>query len=160
MLEHSRVSLRSLAPLLAASLLVWLYGVLASGNSIMAQSGPTRASLDVFSADLLAGSYSSVVIEPDRITATSASNRATVEIDLPQGMGTNWNFVQWVLENRGRASVSCSTPSNLLTQILVPLIPWVLIFGFVWFVLFRQLRRNNASQRPVPVVIANPAERT
>ena len=30
--------------------------------------------------------------------------------------------------------------SNLLMNILLPLVPWLLIFGFVWFFVFRQLR--------------------
>ncbi|HET6248981.1 MAG TPA: YcxB family protein [Tepidisphaeraceae bacterium] len=41
------------------------------------------------------------------------------------------------------------TPSpasgGLFSQMIVPLIPWVLIFGFVWFFVVRQLRARNTQ---------------
>ncbi|MCC6239963.1 MAG: ATP-dependent zinc metalloprotease FtsH [Phycisphaerales bacterium] len=35
--------------------------------------------------------------------------------------------------------------SNLFINILIPLIPWLLIFGFIWFFVFRQLRNSAGA---------------
>ena len=34
---------------------------------------------------------------------------------------------------------------NLLSTILIPLIPWLLIFAFIWFFVFRQLRNSAGA---------------
>jgi hypothetical protein len=40
----------------------------------------------------------------------------------------------------------------------VPLIPWLLIFGFIWFFVFRQLRMQGVrGQQPTPVYVVNSA---
>ena len=40
------------------------------------------------------------------------------------------------------------TPAqNWVYNILLPVIPWLLIFGFIWFFVFRQLRRSGAFPR-------------
>jgi ATP-dependent Zn protease len=59
-------------------------------------------------------------------------------------MGSNWDFVRWLLENsRGTATVEIRNANNVLVNILLPLIPWLLIFGFIWFFVFRQLRKTS-----------------
>jgi len=55
-----------------------------------------------------------------------------------------YSFLIWLLENRGKADILAENNQNLLVSILLPLIPWLLIFGFIWFFVFRQLR-NSAS---------------
>src|SRR5207247_1206744 len=48
-------------------------------------------------------------------------------------------------EAKDRAiAVKVENNTNLILQVLLPLIPWLLIFGFIWFFVFRQLR-NSAS---------------
>ena len=32
---------------------------------------------------------------------------------------------------------------NILTDILMPLLPWLLIFGFIWFFIFRKVMRQT-----------------
>jgi ATP-dependent Zn protease len=54
-----------------------------------------------------------------------------------------WQFTQWLLEHRGNAIVNVDNNANVLLDILVPLIPWLLIFGFIWFFVFRQLRHRQ-----------------
>lgn len=72
---------------------------------------------------------------------------------LPEGMGESWAFVEWVLATRGSAVVSVAeTPNSVLMNILLPLIPWLLIFSFIWFMVFRQLRKAGKNQ----VVITGP----
>ena len=46
--------------------------------------------------------------------------------------------------NPSGADIKAENSQNLLMNILIPLIPWLLVFGFIWFFVFRQLR-NSAS---------------
>ena len=58
---------------------------------------------------------------------------------------SNWDFTKWLLDNRGDADVTVDNNQNLLINMLLPLIPWVLIFGFIWFFVFRQLRNSAGA---------------
>src|SRR4051812_44747626 len=60
----------------------------------------------------------------------------------------NWPFMEWLLRNRGNAVINVENNHNLLVNIIVPLIPWVLIFGFIWFFVFRQLRKQSQPRIP------------
>jgi ATP-dependent Zn protease len=76
---------------------------------------------------------------------------------LPANTASNWQFTQWVLDNATGARVSADSGGSLLMNIVVPLIPWALIFGFIWFFVFRQLRGQSVrGQQPTPVYIVNP----
>jgi cell division protease FtsH len=61
-----------------------------------------------------------------------------------------------ILDKRGNAQVSFRNNQNLLLNILVPLIPWLLIFGFIWFLRLppapQQRRRGRHARqlRPQP----------
>jgi hypothetical protein len=39
--------------------------------------------------------------------------------------------------------------SSFLNHFVVPLIPWVLIFGFIWLFVFRQLRQSLWNKNPI-----------
>jgi ATP-dependent Zn protease len=69
----------------------------------------------------------------------------------PNGASGNWGFIEWVLAHRGSATVYIDSQPNILMQIVLPLIPWLLIFGFIWFFVFRQLRKGQAMRQPIPV---------
>jgi cell division protease FtsH len=59
--------------------------------------------------------------------------------------GTQSALLSYFLENREpRTDLAAENSQSILVSILVPLIPWLLIFGFIWFFVFRQLR-NSAS---------------
>ncbi len=58
---------------------------------------------------------------------------------------SNWDFTAWLLANRGEAEIKVDNNQNLLINMLLPLIPWVLIFGFIWFFVFRQLRNSAGA---------------
>ncbi len=64
---------------------------------------------------------------------------------LLTGISTNWEFLKWLEENRGSAAVKLRNSQNLVLQVLLPLIPWLLIFGFIWFFVFRQLRNSAGA---------------
>jgi len=73
---------------------------------------------------------------------------------LPPGAADSWAFMEWLLANRGGAVVSVEPQSaGVVANILLPVIPWLLIFGFIWFFVFRQLRHAGRGQQ---VVIAGP----
>ncbi len=41
--------------------------------------------------------------------------------------------------------ISLKESSTLFINVLLPLIPWLLIFGFIWFFVFRQLRNSGGA---------------
>ena len=121
---------------------------------------------------LLGGEVAEVIIEadeirgrftgPKNIRSISATGVVQFRSGLPNDMGSNWSFVNWVLENSRGAVVRVESRDNPLMNILLPLVPWLLIFAFIWFFVFRQLRRSAAQpaqQPPIPVVIVNPEDR-
>jgi ATP-dependent Zn protease len=73
---------------------------------------------------------------------------------LPSGMGADWEFVKWLLDKSGNtARVEVHSANNYVINILLPLIPWLLIFGFIWFFVFRNLRK---TARQAQCVITGP----
>jgi cell division protease FtsH len=64
---------------------------------------------------------------------------------LPAGSSQTWELTKYILDNRKNAEVNVENSPNLLLNILVPLIPWLLIFGFIWFFVFRQLRNSAGA---------------
>ena len=58
---------------------------------------------------------------------------------------SNWDFTAWLLDHRGTADVKVDNNQNLLINMLLPMIPWLLIFGFIWFFVFRQLRNSAGA---------------
>jgi ATP-dependent Zn protease len=101
---------------------------------------------------LTSGNVKRVDVEHDQLSGELAAPRSwdgkSVEAfrtTLPEGTTAQWNFTQWLLANRHDAIVNVRNQSNLVLNILVPLIPWVLIFGFIWFTVFRQLRSQQKA---------------
>jgi ATP-dependent Zn protease len=123
----------------------------------------TEISLSDFRNWLQAGAFAEVVIETDDLHGSFVSpmmikgvSVVRYRVTLPQGMGANWSFVQWVLDNGGGTTVRADTSQNVVMNLLVPLIPWILIFAFIWFFVFRQLRRSGTTpQAPLPVFVVN-----
>lgn len=87
--------------------------------------------------------------------------------ELPPGTTQQWSFMQWMLDHRNGASVRVENSNNLLVNLLLPLVPWLLIFVFIWYFVFRQLRRGGTVSvagvsipmgppNPIPVYIVNP----
>src|SRR3954470_6621018 len=60
---------------------------------------------------------------------------------LTPGLTSQWEFVDWLTKSKTN-KVSANNNNNLVLQFILPLIPWLLIFGFVWFFIFRQLRNS------------------
>ncbi|MEO6434361.1 MAG: AAA family ATPase, partial [Tepidisphaeraceae bacterium] len=75
----------------------------------------------------------------------SGANVQKFQTALPAGASNAWEMTRDVLVKRGNAKVTVENSPNLLLNILVPLIPWLLIFGFIWFFVFRQLRNSSGA---------------
>jgi len=45
----------------------------------------------------------------------------------------------------GRVIISSEPSGNLLMNVLITTLPWLLIFGIIWFLLFRQLRQTGGG---------------
>jgi ATP-dependent Zn protease len=122
-----------------------------------------------FRAQLLAQHVSKVTIVGDTlygsfgvpqpvVSSSGAIVKATrFRSELPVGTTGSWPFVEWLLDNQGPAVVSVETDSNnLWMQLVVPFIPWLLIFGFVYFMLWRFTRTQRAlREAPTKVILVN-----
>ena len=123
----------------------------------------TEIALSEFRGHLLAGNVTWVGIGDDRLFGelakpVSSGNEAIshFRLDLPTGTTGDWSFTSWLLENANGATIEADRSHSLLVSILVPLIPWLLIFGFIWFFVFRHQRNARQKTEPLPVVVMNP----
>ena len=76
--------------------------------------------------------------------------------NLPSGMSCDWNFVRWLLDKTGdTTTVDVRSTNNYVPNILLPLVPWVLIFGFIWLFVIRPLRPTRRTG-PAQILISGP----
>lgn len=101
-------------------------------------------SLSEFRSQLWAHKISDVNIDADELTGhmtTQAGATIAFRTQLPVGTSSNWAFTQWLLDNAGPAKIEVRNGTSTLMTILVPLLPWLLIFLGIWFFVFRKLRK-------------------
>jgi cell division protease FtsH len=65
--------------------------------------------------------------------------------EYPEGTFSNGTYLVDLMNKRGDTKVEAKNQSSLLMNILLPLVPWLLIFGFIWFFVFRQLRNSAGA---------------
>ena len=115
-----------------------------------------QISMNEFRDQLTEGKISKVIVDGDDITGTFAVAQAVpnqpngvtnFHTSVPSGASTQWQFSQWLLENAKphNVQVEAENNQNLLINLLLPLVPWLLIFGFIWFFVFRQLRNSGGA---------------
>jgi cell division protease FtsH len=84
----------------------------------------------------------------------AGANQRWFSTEYPQGTFSNTNYLADLRRLAGggdpkvafgEAKVDAKNQSNLLMNILLPLVPWLLIFGFIWFFVFRQLRNSAGA---------------
>ena len=133
----------------------FIFGTLCIVLFIMLQKGKGSAqTLDFsqFRAELTKGNVARYVMEGDEISGVLSKETeypgkgkvSKFRTEVPQG-GLSGAWGLWIATNTPEGTgVVVENSQNLLTAILVPLIPWLLIFGFIWFFIFRQLR-NSAN---------------
>jgi cell division protease FtsH len=125
--------------------------MLINRNSKNYQSIP----ISVFEADLAHGDVKSLVIDGDNITGEfnskltvpgSSVQVTNFQVTYPTGTFSGGsNALQHILDKSNGATVDARNDNNLLLNILLPLVPWLLIFGFIWFFVFRQLRNSAGA---------------
>ncbi|UCD30700.1 MAG: ATP-dependent zinc metalloprotease FtsH [Planctomycetota bacterium] len=62
------------------------------------------------------------------------------EVDMPPALSHDRKFVEYVREKCPEAQVDYDSNSGYFYQVLITIVPWILVFAFIWFFLFRQLR--------------------
>jgi ATP-dependent Zn protease len=121
--------------------------------------------LSELTTELSNGNVREVVVDGDTLRGhfvkppanrPSASAAGAFRVELPPTTSQSWVFVQWLLDHRMDAEVRVENNPNLLVNLVLPLVPWLLIFLFIWFFVFRQLRQSSAQPKPMPVYIINP----
>jgi cell division protease FtsH len=115
------------------------------------QGGTTEVAWSDFKEQLVANNVKAMRLDADEITgefntapATSNGN-VKFRTVLPQGVSSDFQFLNWLTQNRGMATITATNNQSLLLQVILPFIPWLLIFGFVWFFIFRQLRNSAGA---------------
>jgi len=94
----------------------------------------------------------SVIIEGDTIrgsfkASTQVSKSSTLVKDftceVPPGAAGGW-LGAWLLEKSHKTitPLEVKNDQNIWMGILLPMIPWLLIFGFIWWFIIRQLRNS------------------
>jgi cell division protease FtsH len=111
--------------------------------------------VSVFEADLSGGLVKSLVIDGDTVTG-EFNTKTTVpgssvpvtnfQVTYPTGTFSGGsNTLQHILDKSNGATVDARNDNNLLLTLVLPLVPWLLIFGFIWFFVFRQLRNSAGA---------------
>jgi len=68
--------------------------------------------------------------------------RTHFRVRLPDGTSADWALMERLLGHN--ASIEVDHVGDVADRVL-SLIPWVLVFGFVWFFVFRQMRKSQAA---------------
>jgi len=136
------------------ALAVMLFMLLNKGQSQYA-----GITIDEFESRLKSDRVRVVTVENDKLlgefnTAETIGDRgervAKFLVPLPKGASGDWDLMQWLLDNRHSATIRVENNPNWLLEVLIPLIPWLLIFGFIWFFVFRQLRKSQPATAGAP----------
>jgi len=112
--------------------------------------------LDQFMTNLKEGKVAQVTIEGDDIKGefTEALTIKTVptkvqkfRTELPANTLDTWQVVTWIYTNapKNATVIEIENTSNLLTQLLQVVAPWLLLIALAWFFIFRQLRNSAGA---------------
>ena len=121
-------------------------------------------SIGDFSRQLEQGHVSYVDIGSDQLVGefrgaqtVRDKNIEKFRVPLPTGSTADFGLVQWLIENGHGAGVGVDNDPGLLKNFIIPLVPWILIFFFIWFFVFRQLRKQTQTNeiKPWPVYIVS-----
>jgi len=112
---------------------------------------PNMLTIDQFYAHLENGSIGELVVKDNviagRMRTTTGQKVGTpreFEVSFPAKTLEDYAFIK-ALEKKARTtgtSLRYESSDNIFIQVLLPLVPWLLIFGFIWFFVFRQLRNT------------------
>jgi ATP-dependent Zn protease len=108
-----------------------------------------QISWDDFRDRLQANEISELSIYGDKINGTmksSAGPGAVFQTHIPNSTPSDSSPIDWVRNHAGAAKITVVTNSTVLTNILIPLLPWLVIFGLIWFFMYRKLRKQQRGQ--------------
>ena len=103
------------------------------------------------------GQVQSMEIDTDEVNGTFLQklqlpdvNGNTVAVDnfnvqLTPGESSDWRFHEYLRANAPSAAFRNVSNQNLLVNILLPFIPWLLVLAFLYVVIFRQLRNGGGA---------------
>jgi ATP-dependent Zn protease len=81
-----------------------------------------------------------------------------IRAELPPTTTQSWSFIESLIQHPTHPVVRVENNQNVLLNVLLPLVPWLLIFLFIWFVVFRQMRNRPAVPTAAPVYMVPPPE--
>ena len=107
-------------------------------------------SLSKFEDDLKHNKIASVSIQGDDIDgqyipANKTDQPEGFKTTVPTGTFQTTGYLRWIMDNRGNAEVGAENIQNIWLNILLPFVPWLLIFAVIYFFLFRQLRNSGGA---------------
>ncbi len=82
------------------------------------------------------------------IQVNNLANVTSYRCEVPAMQVSSPWYMQWVQDlarKSGNAVLKAENNQSLVLNVLVPVIPWLLIFGFIWFFVFRQLRNSAGA---------------
>jgi cell division protease FtsH len=66
-------------------------------------------------------------------------------VALSPGESSSWELHRQLIYGARNASIRVENSQNFMMQILLPIVPWILLIVFLWFVIFRQLRNGGGA---------------
>jgi cell division protease FtsH len=137
------------------SLMTWMLVILLLVALLLLVNQTDKQSVPIafseFDTHLKQGQVTQVVIEGDEIygefreTLTIPVNGQNLPVKKFKTRGAadgalTWEAITYILNNRGNASVDIHTTQNPFTNLLLPVIPWLVLIAVFYFFVFRQLR--------------------
>ncbi|MEL7237706.1 MAG: ATP-dependent zinc metalloprotease FtsH [Planctomycetota bacterium] len=140
-----RRGLSGLAILTGAAILIFL--ILSSGGKDF-----TEVKWSEFRTQLEEGNVSTATVDGNVIRGEFEKPYATAKgdkigkftADGPANAGGDFNLLQYVSSPDYGVTVDVENTSSWLLYLL-PLLPWLLLFGFIYLIFFRQLRSGGAG---------------
>jgi cell division protease FtsH len=116
----------------------------------------TDVSMNEMEVQATNGNIKELVIDDYVVRATlanpiqvgTANNITRIRTEVPNQAIQQWGYVEWVqkmAKTSNNAVVKAENSQNLVMNLLLPLVPWLLIFAFIWFFVFRQLRNSAGA---------------
>src|SRR5262249_10399058 len=110
------------------------------------QNNSTELSWSDVKEKLVNGQIRSLTIGSEELTGELNTTQQPNRFKTPvQQNMVDFNMLQWITDNRGTADIRINANQGVILQVILPFIPWLLIFGFVWFFIFRQLRNSAGA---------------
>ncbi len=105
----------------------------------------TRIDINTFRTEVINGNVAEIVIRDETITGkfheiqgANPEGSRNFEVRYPK-LAIDDNFIKWITTTSPETKLS-DEPRSIWVDVLISLLPWLLIFAFIWFVILRQVR--------------------